>query len=58
MAGELTSAEHYRAMAHEIRAVAKNLKIEEAKVTLLMLADRYERMAELYDRPLGKSHPS
>jgi hypothetical protein len=60
MSGQSIRAERYRAMAGEIRAVAKTLTFDEARTALQVLADSYERMAEhdLEDRPLGKSHRS
>ena len=44
-AGELTRAEHYRARAQEIRAIAMNGLNSETKTALLKIADDYDAMA-------------
>jgi hypothetical protein len=44
-AGELIRAEHYRARAQEIRAMATNDLDPETKTALLKIADDYDAMA-------------
>jgi len=46
---EPRSTVRYRLMAEEIRAVARTVTCEDARLSLLHLADAYERMASTKD---------
>ena len=52
---DLERAEHWRQRAEELRVIAENMKRNDAKADLLVLADELDRMAHRLDkrRPAG-----